>query len=786
MLVVASALPVSADPLPALGDATSTVVAGVGAPGSNTTISGDGRFVAFESAPADGADRRTSTIMLIDRESGTTAEITPVADGRRAGNSVNPVLAGDGCSVVVTTELALDVFRDNDSGLRWDIYRQRLAHCGGTPGEWELVSSRGDDGLARDDVSTADHAAVSRSGTLIVFTHPADQLVGGGAAWNTLSLVDLSKPGGSAERLQPVAGAPITSPDTEFVHAGLDQPAISGDGRFVAYRSDAVSTDAVPGWGSGAVPGGPAAGQVFVWDRAELDPFAAVELVSKRVDGLPTITGASEPALSRDGRVVAFTSSDVGLSPAVFAPCGDVCASQVYHLDRDVDRNGRFDEPDRTAITLVSSVPGTIPVVAGTAPSSQPAVSADGQLVAFITKATNLQVVKAAGGGESSDGDLLVADIAGQTLRRVATLEGGTRPAMGAHSGPQLSDTGRTTVFETLAAGDLAPGSPPGRQVLATTSTPVLTLAEADLGSVLVGFTSEEWYVSVINSGPTTFTPSTVTISDPRFAVNDDTSTCLLGVPVPPGGDCTVSLTFTPSEPGPVSATIDVAEEGFQAVSVSSTVRGSGGDPALRTNPAGGDLGSVAVGQTGSEFLFDVENISLVPATIASVGVAGAHPFDFAVTTNSCADRSLNPRATCSIGVAFAPTAAGQRSALVEIRTATGQYTVMVASGEGRFAPTLVTDRAEVEAGDEVALGGNGFPASTVMSAFFDDDPRNVFEFATNDMGSFLLWMPVLPSERGGTRTLVARAADGTVATAPLDVVEQLPAMTRLPGFGLG
>ena len=58
-------------------------------------------------------------------------------------------------------------------------------------------------------------------------------------------------------------------------------------------------------------------------------------------------------------------------------------------------------------------------------------------------------------------------------------------------------------------------------------------------------------------------------------------------VPVPAGGDCHVRLSFTPSSPGPVSATLTVSESGFQAISVTSTVRGSGGEPMLRTNPKG-------------------------------------------------------------------------------------------------------------------------------------------------------------------------------------------------------
>ena len=107
--------------------------------GSNGSVSGDGRFVAYEGSPAGGdgsADSRTSTIYLTDRESNTTTEVTTVPDGLRPGDSVHPVMSGDGCNIVVVTELALDVFRDDDTGDRWDVYRLRLQHCGGAPGSW--------------------------------------------------------------------------------------------------------------------------------------------------------------------------------------------------------------------------------------------------------------------------------------------------------------------------------------------------------------------------------------------------------------------------------------------------------------------------------------------------------------------------------------------------------------------------------------------------------------------------------------------------------------------------
>ena len=791
VILSTSAASVSARPTVVLeqtaSDAPEATAGAVGsADGSHASVSGDGRFVASQGAPTNDDDPRTTTVYLTDRETGSTEEMTVVPEGLRAGNSIHPVVSGDGCNLVVVTELALDVFRDDDTGDRWDVYRLRLEHCGGTPGGWELVSTRTDGStLARDDVSTDDAPAVSRSGTLIAYTHPATQLIESEGV-TSVSLVDLGRPLSDQNRSIPVAGMPLSTPDTQFVHRGLDRPAISGDGRFVAYRSDAASQDAVPGWGVGQVPGGPATGQVFVWDRDEADPFLAVRLMSLRVDGEPTVVGASDPVLSRDGRVVAFTSADVGIVPAVFPPCAQGCPTQVYRVDRDIDANGLYDEVSRTSVSMVSSEPGTDPVVAGTAPSSQPAVSADGQLVAFITKASNLQLVEASGGGEPADGDLLVADALLGTLRRVAMTTDGVRPAVAAHSRPQLSDAGRTTVFDTLAGPQLLAAGATGRQVVAVTTEPTLSLAEADLGTTLVGFTSDEWYVAVINNGPTTFTPSLVTVSDGRFAINQEASTCALGAPVPPGADCTVRITFTPNAPVPVSATLTVAEEGFQAVRISTTVRGAGGEPTLRTDPAGADLGVTVVGQPSAEFVFDVQNISLVPTSVARIDVTGEHAGDFAITSDSCVNRPLNPRSTCSVGVTFTPTSSGRRTALVQVSTPTGQYTSMVAAGDGRYAPEFLLGADEVEAGREVLAAGRGFPPDTAFSILFGDDSAGAQQFTTAGDGTFWLNVPVSSDERGGTRTVIAQAADGTVASTTVEIIEQPTVVAGLPGFGTG
>ena len=122
----------------------------------------------------------------------------------------------------------------------------------------------------------------------------------------------------------------------------------------------------------------------------------------------------------------------------------------------------------------------------------------------------------------------------------------------------------------------------------------------------------------------------------------------------------------------------------------------------------------------------------------------------------------------------------------MNVETTTGQYTTMVASGDGRFAAQLTVDPTEIDAGSDFLAGGSGFPPSAQLSVFFDDDPANVVQVASGADGTLLAWIPVDVNERGGPRTVVAQAADGTVASTTIVIVEQPGAEVGMPGFGLG
>jgi hypothetical protein len=778
----------AAPPAPRLGPAAlSTTVTD----GSRPAVSGDGRFVVFEGT-IDG--RRT--VYVTDRQSGSTTELSPVPDGVRGGDTVLPSVSADGCVVVALSEVPFDLFRDDDEDARWDVYRLAQPHCGGQPGAWELVSTRAD-GIARDDVAGDVAPSVSGSGAVVAYTHPLD---GAPDGVMTITVVDLTLPLGTPGRDQPVGGLPAEAPNTVFRYRGFTQPALSANGRHLAFRADATASAPLPGWGTGPVAGEWATSQVYVWDRAAVDPLSAVHLVSGR-DGTASAAGADDPAISEDGRIVVYRSSDHGLADASYPPCTvtaapvvpagpapPACPTQVFRFDRDTDGNGVFDEPPRrfpTALISATDVDGAGPAaaIAGDRFSWAPAVNVDGSQVVFVTDSTNLLVEHVGGGGTAEDGDLLVADVGSGALHRVSSRLAAT-PVPGAHGHPAMSDTGRVIVFDTVVAGAFTgDGSLAGRHVVASSSPPNLSLAAADFGTVLVGWDSAELYISVLNDGPGAFRPRAVNSSSANFKIRG--GSCTRQVVVPAGGTCTVYVVFNPTAPRVFNARIDVAEDGFEAVTVGADVRGTGGEPALAIDPAGLDFDPVVVGAPGVRRTVDVENVSFAPTSISSIRIVGPHAGDFSVVRQACTNRALNPAATCSVEVEFHPTAGYHRTAILSVSTPSGPYTAAILSGQGRYAPRLELRAATVRAGGVLGIGGAGFPASSGVTLRFADTGRVFAIVTSNESGVVLAEVAVPARERGGVRTLVASGPDDAAAT--IDVtIERDVVMPGTPGYGLG
>jgi Tol biopolymer transport system component len=759
------------------------------------SISADGRWVVFSGVVGD-----RTTVLRTDLTTDTTIELSPVPATVPSGDTIFPQISADGCVVVATTEIAFDLFRDDDRDERWDVYRLVMPECGGQPNGWELVSLSARSGTAIDGVFTDSPPSVSGSGAVIAYTHQSDRYPEG---VSTISVVDVTIPVNEPGRVQEVAGLPVEAPNRAYTYRGAVQPALSENGRHLAFVADVTASDALPGWATGLVPGGPATTQVYVWDRGQEDQRRSVHLVSGR-DGVISKAGANSPAVSEDGRIIAFVSADRTLVPAVLPRCLPVCATQIYRFDRDTDGNGIFDEAPRGApLRLVSAIDAGVVKIglptAGDADSWDPAVSADGSQVAFVTDAINLQPSRRSGGGEATDGDLLVAEVQLGQIRRVLDAPAAIG-VPGAHARPALSQTGQTIVFDTAATGPLTgvrrPIGGAQRSIVAVDVTPKLSLAALDFGTVVLGAESAEMYATVLNSGPASFEPSDLSVTS-NFRVTG--GTCARGVLVAAGDSCSVHLTFRPTEPRGYSGTLTVSGRGDGAASVTTQLFGAAGEPMLLAQPGGVDLDPAIVGDIGGRVAVDINNIGFLPTQISNLRIAGSHPDDFVIATQACTGRFLNPDASCAVEIEFHPTDSGYRTALLIAGTPQGSYTAAVLGGFARYSPTIGVDEPAVKLGAEydveaaarpggqLGIGGNGFPAGAEVSIGFDDGASPFTTVTATEAGVFLAIIDLPIRTHSGARRLVASAGGGAVVAIPLEILPvERTRVPFLPGYGLG
>lgn len=745
--------------------------------GDEPSVSGDGRSVVFSSAPA-GSDA-ASTVYLRDRAASALRELTVASEGIRPGESRAPTISSDGCTVTVVTEMAFDLFRDDDTGQRWDVYQIELVACGGRE-EWQLVSTS----LTGDALNRVDPAAgvsVSSNGTVVAFSAAADPY--DPSPWPTaVSVVDLTVPSGDLGRIRQVPGLPTERPTAGSRYLGQGEPAVSGNGRFVAFTSDATAAEPAPAWAE-SVGGRAPATQVFVWDRV-LD---ATSIVSALPGASPTGT-AGQPSVSDDGSVIAFASTSTLLVAARYPACSQqACrATQVFAAIYEIDADGAAS-PD--GFQLVSAAPAEssdAPLVAGDAASGQPAVTGLSTGVAFVTRARNLVSTSTTFSSDASTGDLLFADLQTRAVRRLSVRPDGASPAVGAHSAPVVSENGRVVTFESASPTELAPGAPAGStsEVLSASLPVELSMPSLDIGSVPVNWPSTEWYVSVANRGLTPFVPATVVSSSPAFMITG--GTCAPNTVVAPGESCSVNVVFYPRTPGPASASITVAEQGFGSAAITTSVVASGGEPMLSADPAGADLGTLDVGSASSPTKVTVTNSGFFDTIVATVALSGLNPGDFRLVSDTCTARALPLGAACEIDVLFSPTAAGPRTALVTVTTLEGSRTSAIVAGEGHLTGMMMAEPV-ARVGQAFDVVGAGFaPDSTVVLSFADGSGRGLV-VATDSVGAFVAQIRLPVNERVGARVLVASdpTGDVTPATAPVLVLPRgavSPALPLYPG----
>ena len=206
--------------------------------------------------------------------------------------------------------------------------------------------------------------AISADGRWIVYTSLATNLVPGQIDVNQKPNIFLyDRLTGITEIVSREAGTTATAGNSDS-----RTPAISADGRFIVYSSQSVNL--VPDF----IDQTPENDDIFVYDRLT----RTTELVSRAAGTTATTgNGASfSPAISDDGKFIVFQSRATDLvSGQTTVNAGQ---SDIFVVDRETKTT-----------TLVSRAAGTT-TTTGNNWSRLPKISATGQFITFISIATNL------------------------------------------------------------------------------------------------------------------------------------------------------------------------------------------------------------------------------------------------------------------------------------------------------------------------------------------------------------------------------------------------------------
>jgi Tol biopolymer transport system component len=579
-------------------------------PSAQAAISANGRWVAFASAASDLVEGDTNgavDVFVRDRRSGDTIRLPgltgPVPPG---GSAQDPSISADGSIVAF-------------------VYRP----------------------------------PTSTTTTVVVNTQPVV------VAW--------SRETGAVEIVSIAPNGELARPSGE--------PSVSGDGLFVAFSSTQWVTpaDDAPDL------------DVFVRDRIA----GTTALVSVASGVEPGDGPSSAPAISRNGRFVAFHSD-----------AGDLVPN---------DTNGETDVFVRdltTGRTELVSVP-----VAGEAngPSEDPAISGDGQRIAFESGASNL-----APGASPNPRTIYLRDRPRGTTSVVSVAADGG--SLGRDSGQAaISDDGRIVAFVS-AAQDVVTAS--GEVFLAAVVAGIVEVYARDTVSGETIRISE-----ALNGGPAgAQSLAPVLGGDGRFVAWSSTSPNLVA-----GDDNQVSDVFLRDLP-----------------------------PVPSLTPAAIDFGVRAIGVEGPPTAAILTNEGWSPLTARSVDREGAAAADFGILFDGCTGRSLRRTESCPITVAFIPTVTGARAAdLVVVHDGPRSPATTALRGGGSQA-VVELDPPVGPPGIVTVVTGEGFAPNTAIAlAWSRGLTPTLRPIVTDADGAFRVQVLVFHNDIPGQRDLVVRAAAG-------------------------
>jgi len=508
----AAGLTLSAE-VQAVGETTRVSVDSTGEQGNRTSLypslSADGRFVAFVSdadnlVPND--TNRSGDVFVHDRRTRQTTRVSVASTGEQAQRSryspLHTALSADGRFVAYASS-STNLVPGDTNGTQDIFVHDRLSH------QTTRVSV---DSLGEQGNSVSSDPSLSADGRFVAFSSFASNLVPG----DTNNQYDVFV---HDRKLHQTTRVSVTSAGLQGRDHSIE-PALSADGRFVAFTS--FGTDLAPGDGVGGE-------FILVHDR---QTHETTRITHYSTTG---IAYSGFPSISADGQFVAFAST------YRFVPDDTNIKEDIFVHDRLTRQTSRVSvASDGSQANDTSSYHSSL--------------SADGRFVAFSSEATNL-----APGDMNGALDIYVHDRLSRQTTRITGDSSGKDIAVF----PRLSADGRFVAFLS-GVSDLVPDDTNDTGDVFVRDRLIDRSATADLAVTQTGSPSPfpasspiTYTVTVSNHGPDAANDVTLIDGPLKATAVASQGTCSAGAPkvcylgtLPAGADATVTLTLRPRSPG--------------------------------------------------------------------------------------------------------------------------------------------------------------------------------------------------------------------------------------------
>jgi hypothetical protein len=261
--------------------------------------------------------------------------------------------------------------------------------------------------------------------------------------------------------------------------------------------------------------------------------------------------------------------------------------------------------------------------------------------------------------------------------------------------------------YGTVSISDNAVNSPQTILMAGnSTAAPAVAFLPSSLTFVsqIIDTTSAPQNAVLTNTGGAALTITSIVASG-DFAQTNNCSATLAS-----GASCTISVTFTPTAPGPRAGAVTVTDSAAGSPQMLPLSGNGGQAPIVSLTPTNLTFVGQVLGGTSAAQTVTLANTGSAALSITSITSSG----DFA-QLNTCGS-SVAPGFSCKISVSFTPTALGNRYGAVTITdNASNSPQTVILSGTGLAAPVVTVSPTNLTFASQ-SIGTTSAPQAVTMT----------------------------------------------------------------------